>query len=729
MVHSTPSETFQASTRHSDPTFSHGSATDPNQPPHPEPATAEDPWQIDEFPEPPEDCVCETPRPSRPRPPAPEPRKPKNDDCCRQILEALKCIPNIDPDCLKFHKPKASPKFKVAELCGALPMKNRLAPMMLLVLRRFRAGVAPLDPFETRMQAFLGSLPPKQLAALEAAQDGYDKLPAARRDCVFDTRFDAWSDDKPLNPDFFARNLVGEIIAYARFWRFGPNALPTPAVGTPRPWERTFLVPGGEPGRTEKVTAPWPWICAISPVARKAAGLETDWFRNESQLVPGNLPRGSVTYKTHEFAWTCGAPSPGGAVSCSIGEPIGPGSGGFGFAECSGGLDYRVFDKSVAKQVCLTVPQVEHGSEVGLRGLNFFSPRAKVHIRKVDGPPFRAIPPISLSDWQPDTEAAPGAAATCGDVRDHAYFIMPGTVRDGLNDIAIPPGRYAITLVVPNDVNYAPVAGGSPPADFASNEILVELQPSASQRYQILTDEAFCDEETNGPGSDEPWFTGFVATAEPANADTTIQFPFQNRVQIMQADDVDSGEAISFGPVSLFQDALGRKAVAVALLGLEVDSESAAREQIDDFAEAYFAYWKEWYAAIGGGASAGIFGAAVEQAIQHGAALSWMGWAAGIVFVVIMVIGLFYSAWAPADPIAIDIMAFNSRKLYDLTDANLATVPEPDWLRLAQLRMVSEPLGKVPVAGGASSVYSERRHYESKHEDSRYSLTFRFKRI
>jgi hypothetical protein len=696
--------------------------------------TEDDPWKIDGLPELPEECNCEPPRPPPPSSVPPERVKPKGDDCCQQILELLKCIPNIDQNCLKLHKPKATPKFKIANLCGEFPVKDRLAPMLLLILRRFRDSVPPGNAFEATLQGFLAGLPAKQLAALKAAQDGYEALPAARRDCVFDTRFAAWPDDKPLNPDFFARNLVVEILAFERYWRFGPTAGPLPAAGRARPWEMTFAVPG-EPGKTAKMIAPWPWICAISPVAQKAVDMETDWFRNESQHVPGNLPRGSVPYFTHEFSWQCGPVSPGGSVPCKIEEPMGPGGGGFSFGECSGGADYRVFDKAVAKQVCLVVPQIDLGSEVGLRGLNFFSPKAKVHIRKVDGPPFRAIPPISLSDWQPDNKAAPMAAATCGEVRDHAYFIMPATVRDGPSDIPIPPGRYALTLVVPNDVNFAIAGGGAPPTEFASNELLFDLQPNPKQRYQILTDEAFCDEETDGPGSDEPWFTAVSATLEMPKADTTVQFPSPpqaNVISIMTAEDVDTGEAITFPPATLFQDTLSRKVVAIGILGLEVDAEDRAREQFDDFTKAWGAYWLKWYSMLAYGPATGVLTVAIEKVVANHlpwAAMSPLGWVAAFVLVVVVVASLIYAAWAPADPIALDLLTYTERQLFDMTDANLNVVPEPTWQRIAQLHMTSESGKKTPVPGGYASTYSERRHYHSTHENSRYSLVYRFKRV
>lgn len=390
--------------------------------------------------------------------------------------------------------------------------------------------------------------------------------------------------------------LVGEFIALGRFMRFGPDAAPFPVRGGLRVWEQTLPVPG-EPGKFEKVLAPWPWICAISPIGHKAID-ETGWYRNESACVPGNVPRGTTNYFPHEFSYDCAPATPGGPLKCVHVEPTGGGAPGtFGFASCSGGEAYRTFDKTVLRQVCLEVPKVDPGTEIGLRGLNFFTRKAVVRIRKLDSPFFRDIPAQPLTDWQPDTTTAPGIA-TC-EVRDFVYFNMPADLRDGLNDIPIPPGRYAIQLVFQNDINYAVAPGEPPPKEFASNEILIDLQPSPNQRYQILIDEAGCDEETDGLGSDEPWFRAITGTLELPNADTTIQFPAVNLVDIMSAEDVDSGESISFSPASLFNDTLGRKVLAIGIIGLEVDSEDAARKQIDDFVDAFKDYFNQSLVQLG----------------------------------------------------------------------------------------------------------------------------------
>ena len=129
----------------------------------------------------------------------------------------------------------------------------------------------------------------------------------------------------------------------------------------------------GEPGKLGKFVAPWPWICAVSPVGHAAID-ETGWYRNKSSCVPGNVPRGTINYFAHEFAWNCVDPGGGAALKCDHVEPgISDPGGGFGFSVCSGGEDYRVTDKGTAKQACLTVAKVDPGKEVGVGGLNFLS--------------------------------------------------------------------------------------------------------------------------------------------------------------------------------------------------------------------------------------------------------------------------------------------------------------------------------------------------------------------
>jgi hypothetical protein len=696
----------------------------PNQP------QTSDPWDVS-APKPSCDCGCQPPQPKAPRPCQNPPRaKPKPDDCCRQLIDLISKLPGIDQRVLNIHKPKTKPKVKVANLCCAYPVKERITPMLLLILRRYRDGVKPGNSYEAKLQGVLSGLPAARRTALEKALDAYDGSPAGARDCAFEIRFDDWPNDKPLDPGFFAKNLAGEIIALGRMIRFGDEAFDQNPIGTPRPWSQSVPLPG-EPGNFGLVTAPWPWICAVGPNAAKATDIVTDWYRNESSCVPGNVPRGSIDYHPHEFAYDCSAtPSPGGSslsVSCVNTQPSTPAPGGFGFGECPGGADYRVTSKADGRQVCLKIPQVDPGSEVGLRGLNFLSANAMIHVRRMDGV-FMDIPLIPLSDWNPDTTTPPGTA-TCA-VRDHAYFVMPDHVNDGLNDVLIPPGRYAVQMIVPNVTNFAPAGGGPPPASFVSNEVLINLQPSANLRYLIATDEAFCYEETDGWGSDEPWFKAMTAVMELPNAatDNPLTFPLLNALDIMNTDDVDSGEWISFPGATLFSDVIGRRVFAAAVIGLEVDDDDAAKEAIDSFWEAYAEWFKKWYEITAQTLDSGFIADGVADLAKTGL-ISTELWASGAVMAALVGLGALFAWWAPADEIAIDSFVYNPRQLFDMTDPNSADAPAgDDFLRIKDLRMTSEPLGKKLNASGEDATYSERRHYYSTSQNSHYGLVYRFKR-
>ena len=729
-----------------------GSRTDqserPKKPPRPDQRPKDeredDPWPIENFPKPADDCDC---GPSLVKPPAPgrPPReRSKGKDCCEQILEALRCIPGIDEKCLNLRKPKTPPKVKLANLCGALPFKDTTGPILMLIARRHRDGVQAGNQFEKQMQVFLSSQPSKRREALEAALAAYDKIPDARRDCIFDTRFDDWSDDKPLNPEFFGKNVFAEIMALGRYLRYGPGPPPFPEPGKVRPWELEYPAPPpAEPGVMIKRTAPWPWICAINPQGKKATD-ETGWFRNESARKPGNQPPGWQTYLPHEFSYNCVvAPIPGqpqATFGCKHVEPDGGagagdgggglgGGGGFGggFGACPGGADYKV-NGPKGKQVCLIIAGIEPGSEVGLRGFNFFSQNARVRIRQVEGTPFdpnpgqRPIPDIPISDLQGDQSADPNTA-NCG-VRDYAYFLMPSWVPQGPNNIPIPPGRYGMTLIVPNEPNYAPVAGQSPPTEFVSNEILFELLPRTNMKFQIKPESGFCYSETDGPGSDEVWFRAMVGKVPLPKAVTDLTLPLPISVDICNEEDVDSGDVVPVTGQPLFADTLGPELLVIGVIGLEVDNEQAAKEQIDDFWDLWGLYMKEFYTALG---MLGL-GAAVEQAIEKGI-FSFAGYAAGAIFLVILIGGLFYAAWAPADLLGYDAMVFSSRQLYELTDHDPFHAPQfHDLAEIGEITIAINPHGKEPLAGGVS-IYSESRMYSSPDEGSDYTFRYSFQRI
>ena len=313
--------------------------------------------------------------------------------------------------------------------------------------------------------------------------------------------------------------------------------------------------------------------------------------------------------------------------------------------------------------------------------------------------------------------------ATC-EVRDIITFTIPEKIKIGVNDVPVLPGRYILDVIVPNDTNYAPVPGPAP-ADFTSNDVWIDIQPSPNQVFRVWTDEPFCIEETDGLGSDEPWFQAYSVRFAPAAAGTGLvaMLP-QQQITIMDTDDVDSGESITFAAPDLFHDKLGiGEVVALAVYGLEVDDDDAAKQQIKDFGDAYGLYWKNFFTQFAATSDVGLVTALIGKGVATGVSLA----IGAAVLAGIAIIGLFYAAWAPADPIGYDVIIFDALSLFDLT--NPATpLPASFSKSFDELSLDVNPQGKLVQPGGTQARYSEEHLYRSSDEDSTYKLVYRVER-
>ena len=105
---------------------------------------------------------------------------------------------------------------KADNLCGALPTKDSIIPVTMLFLRRFLDGIAAANPFETAMQNYLINLPAAKLEALKSGLAVYDKVPAIKRDCIFETQFDAGNDANLLEPKFILETVLEQAICFGR---------------------------------------------------------------------------------------------------------------------------------------------------------------------------------------------------------------------------------------------------------------------------------------------------------------------------------------------------------------------------------------------------------------------------------------------------------------------------------------------------------------------------------
>lgn len=679
------------------------------------------PWPVEEIDnlekEHPCDCF------KRPElPPKKEERPPcshdKKKDCCELLIEILRR--GRLPENFEIHKPKQSTKVKTANLCCKLSNKTSVVPVLMLFLKRFKQDKQPVNQFEKHIQEYLRGLPSEKLELLTHGLKAYEQLPSAVRNCAFESRFDDCENAEVLDPKFFIKVWLQEAVRLGREILFDK----VPGPGKVRPWERIFPQDADAKG-PKKLTAPWPWICAVNPL-----GDNREWFKNNDVTEPGNIPIEKFIFEKHEFSRTC---------KQDTSKPVEPNkfhlicenekahvfTGGFGgIAPCHGEPRYN-FSQS-GTTFCLKIPEVVPGDSVTLKGLNFFSLNSKVLLKKIDGP-FEDIPPINCTVLG-DQDTADNIH-TC-QVGDLITFTIPEKVKDkqGLNEIPVPPGRYSVQVQVPNDIGYSPSTGPAP-SEYLSNTVWLDMLVPTTETFRFFTDSAFCHEETDGPGSDEPWFQAFTAKFVPSGSGTGgVTLSADGQIQIMKAEDVDSGESISFSAPNLFQGSFQRgEAFAIAVIGLEVDSEDAAEKQIKDFGDAYLEYWKSFFTQTLVGADVGIVLELIRLGIATGKAIA-IG-VAGLVAVAL--IGVLYALWAPADPIAIDFIILSAVGLHDMTNPQ-KPVPPPYSRSFGELGLSVTPQQTKPEdiqPGGTNRTYSEDHTYTSSEEDSKYRLTYRAQRM
>ena len=670
----------------------------------------EDPWSVDvsghDAASP---CGC-TPTPP-PTPKAPCTRSvPKNDDCCERLLSLL----GRDEGSVgqrRPRKPKTPSKVKLANWCCDWPVKDVLGPLMVLLAGRAERGVKPKNEFEKSMTQFFEALDPNHKAALQVGINAYSAVPEGRR-CGFETRFDAWPDDEALDPAFITKVVLQEVVGLGRYSIYGV-AMDQLRPGAIRLWDQTTpKLPDGGGGET--LTAPWPWICAVNPGADKI-----NWFRNHDVVVPDKSDINKVDFKAVEFAMKCTATTnPTNPKTLNVHcEDTFNNSTSTSFGDCDGGSKYYIIDPSTKRNRCLQIPACVIGSGVALRGFNYASFNCTVLLRKVGGGfPDITVPADVMGDPEPATPLA-----SCS-IRDIATFTIPRTIPDGLNDRDVPPGRYTVEIHVPNETHYAPQSGPAP-AEFVSNTALLDLMPPLDIPFQVWFTKGDCYEETDGLGSDEPWFRCYTASYR-TGGDDSIPLVEQD---IFRQDDIDSGDWIGFSPVTAFSNKFQMGgAVAVAVQGLEVDSDDAAEQQVTTFGEAYELYWKQVYTLLSAGTASGGIGDGVA-ALVAGKGITAILIVGGIALIGIAALGLLFAAWAAADPIAYDLLIYDSATLFRLTTPG-AALPLGDAGNIGGITWSSLPTG-FEVTSSNTAAYLEERQYRADDQGSRYGLRLKLNQL
>ncbi|MGE5459162.1 MAG: hypothetical protein ACM3WR_00915, partial [Solirubrobacterales bacterium] len=315
-----------------------------------------------------------------------------------------------------------------------------------------------------------------------------------------------------------------------------------------------------------------------------------------------------------------------------------------------------------------------------------------------------------------------GAVIADGRVSDMLLFDVPAAHPSSPGQ-PLPPGRYLVTVLVPNALSI--VIDGTVPADLESNTMLIDVEPDPDVSYRIWSDHGHCYDETSGWGSDEIWWDAWVGTANLTDPPGSGALPDPQHLEIDRDawSDMDSGEDPGAFAIDFLKGKLGLGGMAVVgLIGFEVDSEDAAKEQIRSFGEAYVYYLKQAFmAAVGLEGTAAAVAKLISLTLTQGLIVL------AVIAALVLVIGLFWASWAAPDRVAVDIFIADAKLMWNLTDPT-TPMPPDEFDRYHEIRTRHLPREKRPAPLSASTVYTAEHRYRSMIEDSDYGLEIRYSR-
>ena len=637
----------------------------------------------------------------------------KRYDCCDYLIEILKDMPGFNRKYL--HKPKIPNKIKIDCLCGSLPTKDAMVPIVCHIFERYFASIPAGNEVEKHLFNYLDNLQPKSIDVIKSSLAAIKALPADKLRCLFKKRFLDWPIDKPIDTTVMAEAWISEGLSLVNNITKPMSGDGSLGPGQIRPWEKEFkgAATGGPLEFESKIeTAPWPWICQVFPFSDKS----NVGFRNNDFLPELTEIKTQEIDQVCQYSFEPGEPGEEQVIeSCQNKQPTVDSETGFRY--CDGG------DKYTRENVCLKIPDTGPGQPIRLAGFNFFSSNIMFNLTKVDDPSikYEKRPVSSVLGDQETPVAANGKTRADCYVQDSIELTIPSLAPNNVGEFH--PGRYELEIIVPNDINFAILPDGTIPAEFVSNSVLLNIGPNPDINYRIWSDYGHCYEETDGPGGDEIWLTAYKSTYAPGAGQNI-------NLQIIKADrdawgDMDSGEDPDPYSWELFTGKLPLGgAVAIAILGYEVDDEDEAEERIDNFGDAFGEYMKEfWQSLLASPGVAAIIGVLAKSTVA--------GIIAGIVALVIaIVVMLFLAAWAPPDLIAYDLFTLTATDLFNYTDA-LAPLPDRPIAELITPDIYLKYTGRrVDVADpqSADRIYMEERQYRCFPENSEYGIWYKFRR-
>ncbi|GIV65745.1 MAG: hypothetical protein KatS3mg047_0138 [Bellilinea sp.] len=100
-----------------------------------------------------------------------------------------------------------------------------------------------------------------------------------------------------------------------------------------------------------------------------------------------------------------------------------------------------------------------------------------------------------------------------------------------------------------------------------------------------------------------------------------------------------------------------------------------------------------------------------------------------VVAALILIVGLFWAAWAPADRIAVDLITMDARKAWNLTSPK-GQLPPVERYRFEEVSTSHNPKPKAPDTPATVRYVVEHRYVTPEDgEDSDYGVTFQLTRM
>jgi hypothetical protein len=579
-------------------------------------------------------------------------------------------------------------------------------------------------------------------------------------ECLFSNHLADKVRNAPLESKDFAAAALGQGLALTLKHDF-IQAGGVPGPGQVRLWKN----PADIEGPAE--LGPWPWITSIALVPNPDT---IYWFGNEESVRP-EPPAQTHVWKEHQFEQVCSfKPLPTGGIDQSCDRlvmkppppPPGP-PGGMQFfdtPDCEGGKNYTVSKIGVPFKECLRIPVRQAGDMIWLRGFNFIAPDVNVHLQSTEVSTRKSIIPdcTVFGDIKTPVRNEQGQVIVDKRVLDSVAVQLPMRFPPE-SESPFPPGLYEIWISV-NDPSAPPNA----PIVRPSNRLLLRIDPDPNTIFDLECEGGRCIKETPGTlvSDDEISWTAFVGHLIPKDERTGKRRAITEKVQFRRGpweDVVDNKEVSS--PTKIFptdpelaDGRLGFKVGGVrfiSILGFEVDSKVAARDQIHGFSDAFTKILADIATSSADlldteassvvlsalESASGSTGATAAATLLATGQYMMAAWAAALVAAAASL----WAAWAPADMIALDLFALNARECWDRTDAG--KILPPDSVRGFRdefddtdvlVSVTERPLKKgkpQPEAVGSVATWRHEVQYDTRHdgdEFSSYLLRFRLTR-